>query len=122
MSRTGGHWSLPAARRTLDALVRLGGKGTTWQIFEITHSVAVHQDIYSLRCWLQFRHGYAEADTHKAIRRVNLGENPQGRQIVRYELREDVKELHRRLRRERAPAALQRPLIQLPLSGRERRS
>ena len=105
--RTGGHWSRPAAMRTLDALMRLGGKGTTFQIQQITLSVAVHQDIYSLRCWLQFDRGYPERDTHLAVKRVELGKNASGRMVVRYELRPDVQALHRRLRAANRPQIAQ---------------
>ena len=95
--RTGGHWSRPAAWRTLETLVRLGGHGTTFAIANVTKSVAVHQDIYSLRCWLQFDHGYPERDTHLAVRREDLGLNPRGRKVVNYILRPDVRQLYRRL-------------------------
>ncbi len=98
MSRSGGHWSKPAAWRTLSALMELGGSGTTWDIAEITGGLAVHQDIYSLRCWLQFQCDYDEDDTHSAVKTIRDGTNDNGRKIVRYELREDVRDLHRELR------------------------
>lgn len=89
--RSGGHWSEPAAKRVLKALLAEGGEATTWQLAVGTRSVAVHQDIYSLRCWLQFVHGYDEADTHRAVETIHQGENDNYRQVVLYRLRSDVK-------------------------------
>ncbi len=103
MSRSGGHWSRPAAWRALCALMQHGGSATTWQIAQITRSTAVHQEIYSLRCWLQFCCGYDEDDTHEAVRTEREGANENGRQVIRYYLREDVRQLHRRLRQTPAP-------------------
>lgn len=103
MSRSGGHWSKPAAWRTLCALMELGGAGTTWEIANITGGLAVHQDIYSLRCWLQFQCDYPEDDTHEAVRTIRAGTNDNGRRVIRYKLREDVKKLHRKLRNTEEP-------------------
>ncbi len=100
--RSGGHWSAKAARRTLDALMSLGGRGTTRQIRKLTDSEAVHQDVHSLRCWLQFEHGYEEADTLEAVKRTHLRTTDKGKQVQLYTLREDVRRLHRRLRSEPA--------------------
>lgn len=44
------HWSKPGAIRTLKALRAHGWRATTWQIAQITGSLAAHTDVASLRC------------------------------------------------------------------------
>ncbi len=100
MARCRTHYSRKAARRVLDALMRLGGKGTTAQIAAITGGCAVHSDVHSLRTWLREEHGYDRSpeDALAAVRAVPLGLNSSGRNVYRYELRRDVKALHRQIR------------------------
>jgi len=98
MPRCKTHYSRKAARRVLDALMRLGGKGTTAQIAEITGGCATHSDIHSLRTWLREECGFLHDDALDAVRAVPLGLNASGRNIYRYELRNDVKYIHRLFR------------------------
>jgi hypothetical protein len=98
--RSGGHWSRPAAWRTWNALMRLGGRGTTAQIHNITGSMAVHQDIYSLRMLLQMDYGFSEEETRLEVLKEDLGENDSGRRVVCYTLGPRARALHRVARRE----------------------
>ncbi len=98
MPRCKTHYSRKAAQRVLDALMRLGGKGTTAQIAEITGGCATHSDVHSLRTWLREEHGYGHDDALAAVRAAQLGFNESGRNVYRYELRADVQELHRQIR------------------------
>ena len=98
MARSRTHWSRPAAMGVLGALARLGGSGTTYQIWRITRSLAVHSDVHSLRSMLREEHGYTVADSLEAVKRTGARAPDGGRLIVRYTLREDVRALHRRLR------------------------
>ena len=77
------HWSLPGAIRTIKALRRLGGRATTWQIAEQTHSLCVHSDIHCVRCYCQ-AHGICDGD--EAVRAQLVGTNETGRRIYRYQL------------------------------------
>jgi len=79
------HWSRPAARRTLAALRRLGGVGTTRQIYELTGSMAVHTDIASLRTYLR-----EEMGLEQGVRTEFVERNRSGRMIYKYVLSPDA--------------------------------
>ena len=76
------HWSRPGALRTLDALRRLGGSGTTREIQKLTNSVAVHTEISSLRIYLETELGLGA----RAVRCEYAGRTDEGRFIYRYTL------------------------------------
>jgi len=81
------HWSRPGAIRTLQALRKLGGAATTWQIAEITHSVCVHSDIHCVRCLCE-EEGICSAD--EAVRQEYAGQTDSGRRVSLYRLAEAV--------------------------------
>ena len=94
------HASKRAALRILDTLMRHGGRATTLQLGRPYWRCAAHSDVHSLREWLRGEHGYGHDDALDAVKATSLGLNDSGQHVYLYELRDDVKELHRRLRAE----------------------
>jgi len=76
------HWSRKGALRTLRALRRHGGEASTYQIFEITHSLAVHTDIASLRVLLSEAMGFGPEDLVTTLERRTRD----GKMIYSYKL------------------------------------
>ncbi|MFW6162221.1 MAG: hypothetical protein ACODAJ_05585 [Planctomycetota bacterium] len=85
------HYSVPAAVRILDALRRMGWSATTWQLAQAVRSVAVHSDVASVRAWLGAE-GIREPETTVTC---TCDGRVHGRQIYRYCVRQDVREIVR---------------------------